>query len=252
MVDERARYGRKLRRLRRAARRWSVLAGMLGGATAVLAPYAGLSLIDALWSAAAGGSVVLAGWRWAEYRALAMQPAPTVVDVDRGRARVEALLGSLPPSGRQLVSGLRRQADRYRLRGSAIAPAWRRLDRAAVVLDNLALDPGGPAETAVLEAAAAEPGLRNLGKHAAMVERGLPYARSRESVDRSLNALVAQFEQGVTAYEDFVGAAVTCIAEAGRTTSDHQSLSRLTEAADLLHGIALGFAELRPDDRLSA
>jgi hypothetical protein len=248
MVDERARYGRKLRRLRRSTRRWSVLAGMLGGGTAVLAPYAGLSLIDALWAAAAGGSVVMAGWRWADYRALTMQPA---VEVNQHRARVEAFLGGLP-WGRQVVSGLRREADRYRLRGSAVAPAWRRLDQAAAVLDNLALHPGGPVDTTVLEAMAAEPALRKLAKRAAGVERGLPYAASRESVDRSLNALVTQFEQGVTAYEDLVGAAVTCVAEEGRITSDQQSVSRLTEATDLLRGIALGFAELRPDDRLLA
>jgi hypothetical protein len=253
MVDERGRYDRKLRRLRRGARRWSVVAGVLGGATAVLAPYAGLSVIDAFWAAATGGSIVLAGWRWADYRALALQPAPTI---GVGRPRVEAFLSGLP-FGRQVISGLRRQADRQRIRGSAVAPAWHRLDRATAVLDNLALHPGGYAETAVLEAAAAEPGLRQLGKRAAGIERGLPYAGSRdtgsrETVDLSLATLVNQFEQGVSAYEELVGAAVTCVAEEGRLTMDHQSLSRLTEATDHLRGMALGFAELRPDDRLLA
>jgi hypothetical protein len=250
MLDERARYGRKLRRLRRAARRWSVLAGMLAGATAILAPYAGLSVIDAVWAAAAGGSIVLAGWRWADYRALASQPAPPV-DVDRNVIRVEAFLGSLP-GGKQVVAGLRRQADRHRLRGSAVAPAWHRLDRATAVLDDLSPHLGGPVDTAVLEAVGAEPGLRMLGRRAARVERGLAYVGSQDSVGRSLDELVAQFEQGVTAYEDLVGAAVTCVAEEGRTASDHQSLSRLTEAAELLRGIASGFAELRGDDRLLA
>jgi hypothetical protein len=251
MVDQRARYDRKLRRLRRSARRWSVVAGMLAAATAVLVPYAGPSLIDALWAAATGGSAVLAGWRWADYRALARQPAPTVVDAGRGRAGVEAFLDVLP-WGRRAISGLRRQADQHRLRGSTVAPAWRRLDRAASVLDNLALHPGSPAGTAMREAMAVEPGLRTLARRAAACERGLSYAEQRESLDRSLNALAAQFEQGVTAYEGLVGAVVTCVAEEGRATADYQTLSRLTEATDLLRGIAMGFAELRPDDPLLA
>ncbi|MGW5673216.1 phage shock envelope stress response protein PspM, partial [Micromonospora sp. NPDC003776] len=54
MADERARHFRRLRRLRRSARRWSVLAGGLGGAAAVLTPYAGLGLPDAAWAGAAG------------------------------------------------------------------------------------------------------------------------------------------------------------------------------------------------------
>jgi hypothetical protein len=251
MVDERVRYGRKLRRLRRGARRWSVLAGMLGAATAVLAPYAGLSVIDAVWAAAAGGSAVVAAWRWADYRAMAAQPVPTPNYPDRGRTRVESLLAGLP-AGQQVISALRRQVDRHRLRGSGVAPAWHRLDRAAAVLDGLPLRQGTPAADAVLEAIAAEPGLRSLAKRAAAVERGLPYAGSRESVDQSLSALVAQFELGVSAYEDLVGAAVTCAAEADRTTMDLAAMTRLTESTDLLRGIAMGFAELRPDDRLLA
>jgi hypothetical protein len=242
MFDERARYGRKLRRLRRGARRWSVIAGMLGAATAVLVPYAGLSVIDAVWAAAAGGSAVLAAWRWADYRALAGQPV--VVEPDHGR--VDALLNGLP-YGRQVITGLRRQAERHRLRGSAVAPAWHRLDRAATVLDNLALRPGSPADAAVREAAAAESSLRRLAKRAAAVQRGLPYADDRETVSFTANTMVAQFEYGVTAYEQLVGAAVACVAEEGRTTTDHESLSRLTEATDLLRGTAMGFAELRPE-----
>jgi hypothetical protein len=104
----------------------------------------------------------------------------------------------------------------------------------------------------MLEAAAAEQGLRQLAKRAAGLERGRSYVGHHESFDRSLTALVSQFEQGVQAYEDLVGAAVACAVEEGRTTPDHHSLSRLTEAADLLRGIAQGFAELRPDDRLAA
>jgi hypothetical protein len=251
MIDERARYGRRLRRLRRAARRWSVVAGVLGGATVVLMPYAGLGLVDAFWAGAAGGSVVLAGWRWADYRELAAQPVPGPLDpaAAAGRARgwVETFVAGLP-WGREAVSGLYRQADRSRLRGSAVAPGWRRLDRAAAVLVGLPLRPGEPAETVMQEAAVAERGLRDLANRAVGVERGLAYGASAES----LGALVGQFEQGVGAYEELVGAAVTYVAERGRTTPEHQpSVSHLTEATDLLRGIALGFAELRKDSGLA-
>ncbi|MCN0154835.1 hypothetical protein NDQ86_22675, partial [Salinispora arenicola] len=75
MADERTRYFRRLGRLRRSARRWSVTAGGLGGAAAVLTPYAGLGLADAAWAAGAGGAIVLATWRWVDLRALAAQPA---------------------------------------------------------------------------------------------------------------------------------------------------------------------------------
>jgi hypothetical protein len=249
-VDERTKHGRQLRRLRAATRRWSVLAAMLVGTAAVLTPYEGLSVGDAGWAAAAGGSAVLAAWRWADYRAFAARPVPTA-DANRVTSRFEALLGGVP-WGRELVSGMSRHVERGRLRGSAVAPGWTRLDRAAAVLGNLAPRPGSPAETATLEAAAAERGLRQLAKRAAGVERGRLYVGQDESFDRSLAALVAQFEQGVQAYEDLVGAAVTCAVEEGRTTPEHHSLSRLTEAADLLRGIAEGFAELRQDDRLAA
>jgi hypothetical protein len=104
----------------------------------------------------------------------------------------------------------------------------------------------------MLEAAAAERSLRQLAKRTAGLERGRSYVGRDESFDRSLTALVSQFERGVQAYEDLVGAAVACAVEEGRTTPDHHSVSRLTEAADLLRGIAQGLAELRPDDRLAA
>jgi len=245
MIDERARYGRRLRRLRRAARRWSVVGGALVGATAVLMPYAGLGLIDAVWAGAAGGSLVLAGWRWVDYRELAAQPAPPTLGpaaaADRTRGWIEGFVGGLP-FGREVVSGLRRQADRSWLRGSAVAPGWRRLDRAAAVLTGLPLRLDGPAEDVGTEAAMAERGLRALARRAAAVERGLAYGGSPES----LGALVAQFEQGVTAYEELVGAAVAFVAEEVRMTpDDHPSVSRLTEATDLLRGMVLGFSELR-------
>jgi hypothetical protein len=254
MVNERARYGRRLRRLRRATRRWSVLAGALTAAAAVLTPYAGLGLVDAFWAAAAGGSVMLAIWRWVDYRALAAQSVPPALDPaaasDRARGRVRAFVAEFP-AGREALAELRRQVDRVRIRGYAVASGWRRLDRAAAVLNSLALRPDGPGETAMLEAAQAERGQRELARRAVGVERGLPYGRSDESLGQALSALVARFEQGVTAYEELVGAAAAYLAEDARMTEEHPSVSRLAEATDLLRGIALGLAELRRYDHLA-
>lgn len=254
MVDERARYSRRLRRLRRASRRWSVLAGTLAGAVAVVAPYSGLGLADAFWAAAAGGSVVVASWRWVDYRALASQPVPPALDpavATRAWGRAEAFVAGFP-GGREALAELRRQVDRARLRGSAVASGWRRLDWAAAVLNGLALRPGGPGETAVLEAAVAERELRELAKRVAGVERGLLYGGSPESLSQAVSTLVTQFEQGVTAYEDLVGAAAAYVAEDGWARREHPAVSHLAEATDLLRGITLGLAELRNDRGMPA
>jgi len=59
MTDPRTRHLRRLRRLRNSARRWTVLAGLFGGASAVLVPYQGLGWPDAVWTALCGGSAAL-------------------------------------------------------------------------------------------------------------------------------------------------------------------------------------------------
>jgi len=249
MVDEGARHGRRVRRLRRAARRWSVLAGALVGASAVLTPYAGLGLADAFWVAAAGGAVMVAVWRWVDYRALAAAPAPPALDpgaVAGGvRASVVTAFVERSPVGRQALAELRRMSDRRHVRGSAVAGGWRRLDRAATVLASLQMPRGGPADTAALEAASAERELRKLAQRAAAVERGLPYGRSRKSLGQAHDALVVEFEQGVTVYEELVGAAAAYLAEEGRTSVEHRSLSQLADAAELLRATAQGFTEVR-------
>src|SRR5215468_12265845 len=111
MADERTRYFRQLRRLRGSARRWSVLAGTLAGATAVLVPYQGLSWPDAIWAALTGGSAVVTFWRWSDLRALAAQPAPAPLDpalaAAANQARIEAVISRLPV-GRTALAELRR------------------------------------------------------------------------------------------------------------------------------------------------
>lgn len=252
MGDERSKYFRRLRRLRRSARRWTVLAGGLSGATAVLVPYAGLGLPDAVWAASAGGSAALAAWRWLDARALAARPAPEALDpalaAQRTRRKIEATLSRLP-LGRAALDELGRQRVRVRLRGSAVAGPWQRLDRAALTLSGLAgrLN-GGPAEPAVLEAAVAERSLRELAERAADVERALRLAPddARTPLTEAHGELVAQLGEGVTAYERLVAAAAGYIAEDGRIgPAENQSVVRLREATDLLRGIAVGLSELR-------
>ena len=85
-MDERARYFRRLRRLRRSARRWSVFAGTFAGASVVLVPYGGLGWPDAIWTALTGGTAALTFWRWSDLRELAAQPDANVSRLDELRA----------------------------------------------------------------------------------------------------------------------------------------------------------------------
>jgi len=253
MPDAQAKHFRRLRRLRRSARRWSVSAGILTGAAAVLTPYSGLGLPDAFWAAAAGGSIVLAGWRWVDLRTFAALPPPPAPDpveaAARTRRKVEAFVTALP-GGQGALAELKRHRERAKLSGSAVASGWRRLDRAALTLGGLAGRLGGPGENAVLEAAVAERGLRELADRTASVERGMRFAtgESHAALGQAHRALVVQFEEGVTAYEGLVGAAAAYVAEDGQTMTD-PSVTRLNDAAELLRAVAAGFAELRGTPR---
>ncbi|GIF75774.1 phage shock envelope stress response protein PspM [Asanoa siamensis] len=250
MADERARYFRRLRRLRRSARRWSVVGAGFAGAAAVLTPYAGLGLPDAAWAAAAGGSLVLAGWRWADLRRVSARPAPPAPDpaiaAERTRARLLAAVEAAP-GGRTALAEVRRQRGRYALRGSAAAAAWDRLDRASTTLGSLAARLTGMGANAVLEAAVAEDSLRDLAHRVAGVEKALRFAPpdAQASLTEAHRDLGHQLDEGVSAYERLVAAAASYVAEDGRLGAAHPSISRLTEASDLLRGVAMGLAEVR-------
>ena len=247
-MDERARYFRRLRRLRGSARRWSVAGGGLAAATAVLTPYAGIGLADAFWAAGAGASVALAWWRWSDYRALAATPAPPAPDPELAGRRLLAAVERFP-AGRTFVHEVRRQRGRYALRGSIVAQVWDRLDRAAQTLAGLAGRMTGPGETAVLEAAAAEHWLRDLGQRVASVERAVPISPpdQRAALQAAHESLAGQFTEGVTEYERLVAAAAGWVAEDGQPVADdrHPSYFRLIEATDRLRGMAEGLSELR-------
>jgi hypothetical protein len=247
MADERARYFRRLRRLRNSARRWSVLGGGLTAAAAVLTPYAGIGLADAAWAASAGASVALAWWRWTDHRALALEPAPPAPDPALAGQRLIAAVERFP-AGRTALQEVRRQRHRFALRGSAVARPWDRLDRAAQTLSGLSGRLTGPGEVAVLEAAVAEHSLRDLGQRVASVERALQFAPAdqRTSLEQAHSTLAGQFDAGVTAYERLVAAAASYVAEDGRAPNDqHPAVARLVEAADLMRGVADGLSELR-------
>ncbi|MFJ8577645.1 hypothetical protein [Micromonospora sp. NPDC093277] len=247
MADERARHFRRLRRLRRSARRWSVLAGGLGGAAAVLTPYAGIGLPDAIWAGAAGSAIAIAAWRWADLRALAAMPAPPALDAAqaaaRSRARLVAAVERLPV-GPGVLAEVRRVRSRMALRGTTAAQAWARLDRAALTLDGMSGRLTGLAEPAVREAADADRSLRDLAARVASVERALKLA-PHGPLAETHGTLAAQLESGVSAYERLVVAAASYVAEDARPTTEHPAAARLTEATDLLHGIASALAELR-------
>ncbi|MFG3688731.1 hypothetical protein [Micromonospora sp. NPDC047740] len=250
MADERNRHFRRLRRLRRSARRWSVLAGGLGGAAAVLTPYAGIGLPDAVWAGAAGSAIAVAAWRWADLRALAAAPAPPALDpaeaAARSRARLVAAVERLPV-GPGVLSEVRRVRSRLALRGTSAATAWARLDRAALTLAGMTGRLTGLAEPAVQEAAEADRSLRDLANRVASVERALKLApaEAHGSLAEAYGTLAAQLESGVAAYERLVVAAAGYVAEDVRPSTEHPAAARLTEATDLLHGVASALAELR-------
>ncbi|GIF36129.1 hypothetical protein BC793_103123 [Actinoplanes xinjiangensis] len=244
-MDERARYFRRLKRLRGSARRWSVLGGGLTAAAAVLTPYAGIGPGDAGWAAAAGASAVLAVWRWKDHRELAATPAPPpALPEDKLSKALQRF-----PAGQTVLREVRRQRSRYALRGSAIADAWDRLDRASQAMVGLAGRLTGAGETAMLEAATAEQWLRDLGQRVASVERAIPVAQpgQREALTESHAGLADQFAEGVAAYEQLVAAAASYVAEDGHPVAEsrHPAYFSLVDAADRLRGIAEGLAELR-------
>jgi hypothetical protein len=247
-MDERTRYFRRLRKLRGGARRWSVIGGGLAAATAVLTPYAGIGIPDAIWAAAAGGSVALAVWRHRDHRELAAIEPPPALPPQLPGAKLVAAVERFP-AGKSMINEVRRQRERYALRGSAVARSWDRLDRASGTLHNLSARLTGPGSEAVLEAASAEEWLRDLGQRAASVERAIPLspADQQAALRTSHESLSAQFEDGVTAYERLVAAAASWVAEDGQPVADdrHPSFFRLIEATDRLRGLADGLSELR-------
>lgn len=246
MLDERARYFRRLRRLRNAARRWTVLTGGFLGAAAVLAPYQGLGPFDAVWAGLAGASAGLTWWRWSDARQLAAQPAPEPLDPALAGDRWLSLLAQVP-GGYGLAEAIRRQRIRGALRGSHAVQVWERLDRAARSLRGLVPRLKLAPEGTLPEAFRVEQGLRELTNRVVAVEQSLRLAPpdAQPHLRAVRDAQVAQLEQGVAAYEQFVVAAAGWLAESERLGRPDPDLAGLTDATDRLRGVTQGLAELR-------
>ena len=213
--DARAKHLRRLRKLRRSARGWSVRAGLLVGAAAVLVPYRGLGWPDAIWAALAGGAVALTGWRWSDYRELAAQPVPEPLDPALAAAQTRDKLVSAVrrlPVGRTVVDEFERQRTSMRMRGLSTFEPWRRLDRASIMLSGLTGRLGPAAAAAVLDATVAEKSLRELAERTAAIERTMRIGPAGDHLRPVHAALVEQLEAGVAGYEQFVGAAAGSLA----------------------------------------
>ncbi|GAA3187757.1 hypothetical protein ACFO1B_10950 [Dactylosporangium siamense] len=238
MASERTKHLKRLRRLHRSARAWSVRAGLLTGATAVLVPYSGLGLPDAFWAAAAGGSVAVAIWRWIDLRAFRALPVPPEADPAVLGEKLVGIVARMP-AGRTALAEFGRHRDSFKLRGLTVAEPWRRLDRASAMLSGLVGRLGPHAEAAVLDATVAEQSLRDLAQRTASVERAMGIGPAGESLRPAHAVLAGQLEQGVAAYEQFVTAAAGCVAE------DSATIGNLADATAFLRGVAEGLSDLR-------
>ena len=245
VVDEHARYHRRLRRLRGSARRWTVFAGGFAGTAAVLVPYQGIGAFDAVWAGLTGASAVVAWWRWSDLRALAAQPVPDPPDPALAGDRWLSVLAQLP-GGYQLAENIRRQRLRHGLRGSAAAGSWERLDRSARTMRELTSRLGGLDAEAVKEAAGVERELRALTDRIAGLEQALRLAPepARPSLRELRTEHLTHLDGGVTAYEQFVVAAAGYVSESART-DPVPAVTGLTHATDRLRGVTAGLAELR-------
>jgi hypothetical protein len=249
-IDERTRHLRRLRSLRRSARGWSVWAGLFAGASAVLVPYQGLGLADAAWAAVAGGSTVLAAWRWLDLRTFSALPVPDPPSPELAAAQTRARLTNAVlrlPGGRTAIDELERYRGQLRFRGLTVAEQWRRLDRASLTLSGLKSRLGGSAAGALEEATEAERALRELAERAAGVERTIQVvpAGAATGLVAAHAELMSHLTNGISAYENMVAAAAGYVAADGQLTTPNHAVNRLTEAADLLRGIEQGLSELR-------
>lgn len=247
--DPRATHLRRLRRHRRSARRWSVIAAGLTGAAAVLAPYAGLGIVDAFWAAGAGSTLLLAVFRWRDYRDVAALPLPEPARPAERNPDVVRLVATAMrhhPWGRVAADQVGRTRSRWRFRNSSAGPALRRIARAARTLDGLASRLDGPIGGAVAEARGAEAALRDLAERALSVDRALEFAPDDlvSPLADARHVMLEQLTDGASSYERLVAAAAECVAEDGRF-GEQAAIGRLTEATEMLRGFARGLTELR-------
>jgi hypothetical protein len=145
---------------------------------------------------------------------------------------------------------MHRVAHLSRLRGSVVAPAGARLDRASKALAGLASRLTGPGADAMREARSAELALRDMAERVASVERALNMPGAETGADQLRIAhaeLLDHLTTGVSAYEGLVAAAASYVVEDGRV-GEPVAIGRLIEASDRLRGVASGLSDLRTNN----
>lgn len=240
---------KKLRRRLRAARRWSVMAGLFGGTAAVLLPYQGLGPLDAIWAGLFGGSAVLAAFRWVDYRQLSKAlPGDHAQLAVHGTA---ALALEAHTIANELAGKVRSKRRAVQFRDSAAAPAHRRLESASAALSQLAPQLTGPAREAMDDVRESQHTLQDLADRIRSVEKSMSLASPdrRAGLAESHTRMVNRLESGVTAFEEMVGATATVVAEQaaldGVVGVQDATLLRLRESTTRLHGLAEGIGQMR-------
>lgn len=130
---------------------------------------------------------------------------------------------------------------------AAYAPITRLADREQALAELLTVL-GSVAGDAWTDAAAAAAALRRLAGQLIVLEsagRGVP-PEAQPGLDAALGALRLRLDEGVSAYDLVVAAAIDAVAAAadGRV-DDAVAIRRLSEAADSLAGLARGLREVR-------
>jgi hypothetical protein len=241
---------KRLRRRLRAARRWSVWAGLFGGAAAVLVPYQGLGPLDAIWAGLFGGSALLATFRWIDYRKMsAALPQESNQLALHGTAALS--LEAQTVAG-ELARRVRSKRESVQFRRSAANPAFSRLVAATRAFDDLAPRLSGPAADILPDVRGAAGALRELAEQVRGLERSIAVAPAdrQGSLGSSHRALVERLESGVEDYEDMVGAAAQVVAEQSALNSvthpgGDLTRQRLAEATEQLRGFAEAVGEMR-------
>lgn len=240
-------FFKKMRRRFRSARRWSVTAGITGGVAAVLLPYQGLGAPDAVWAGLFGGSAIFATLRWIDYRQLAKrQPAEQEKLAVHGTAALAA-------EAQHVVHGLagllqnKRHAAKFR--HSAASKAYRRLQQAAMALDELMPQLAANAREIVDDARSSQRSLHDLAGRIRSVEKSMSMPSTAQALRGSHAAMVERFELGTAAFEDMVGAVATVVAEQsaldGMVGSQDLTMVQLSEATEKLHAQAHGIEQMR-------
>ena len=246
MVDERARYFRRLRRLRRSARRWSVLGGRSRRRgrrpDPVRRPRPARRGLGRGRGRLGGAGLLALGRPAGSLPASRRPPRPTRRSPRApGPADRRRRVGAAAAAPRS--AEVRRQRARFALRGSAAAAAWDRLDRASPTLPAWRARLTGPGERRGAggrgrRAVAARP--RPAGRRR-RARCGSPRPTPRPALDEAHRDADPPARRGRGAPTS--GWSRRPPATWPRTAAPaapHPSVSRLTEATDLLRGIAIG------------